>query len=412
LSGFQHPPRPRAVAAGNAVWGAAQRAGIARTSLAEDSLIRAARRSSGLHDFVDDSFREPMRRVLEALETEAQLHPIGRVTMRHTLIRTLVNRLRLELECDLHPEIRDWPVTSPVFIVGVQRTGTTLLHRLLTCEPSLRPLLSWEALNPAPYPGTTEFGGRDPRMRLAEMAERGARYMAPQFFAIHPIEAHEPEEDVLVMDLSFFSPTVEASMRVPDYAEWFQSVDQRPAYRYLKRVIQLLLWQRDGRYLGKTPHHLEQLDALLEVFPDAKIIQTHRDPMKVVPSFCSMMTHGRRIFSDAVDPREVGAQLSEKAVRAVNGSMAARERLGPESFLDVAYRDLVSDPLKEIRRIYDFIGTDFGPEAERSMQGWLGQNPQNKHGVHRYQLSDFGIDRDELNRRFGDYRERFGIEPE
>lgn len=410
MSGFRHARRPRPVSALNAVWGAAQGIGVGRTSLAESSLIAAARRASGLHYLGDESIREPMRRMLEALEQEARLHPLGRFVVRLTLIRTLVNRLRLERECDLHPEIRDWPVASPVFIVGLQRTGTTLLHRLLTCEPSLRPLLSWEALNPAPFPGGySRPGGRDPRMRPAEIAERGARYLAPEFFAIHPIEAHEPEEDVLIMDLSFISPTVEASMRVPSYASWFQSVDQRPAYRYLKRVIQLLSWQRDGRWLGKTPHHLEQLDALLTVFPDAKIIQTHRDPSRVVPSFCSMMSHARRIFSDDVDPHEVGAQLFEKAERAVTRSMQVREQMSSDSFLDVAYTELVSDPLKEIRRIYDFIGTELAPQTEEAMQRWLAGNPQNKHGVHRYSASDFGLDERELSRRFEPYRERYAI---
>ena len=408
MSGFQHARRPRPVTALNTAWAAAQRVGVGRTSLAESSLIAAARRSSGLHYFGDESFREPMRRMLDALENEARLHPLGRFTARQTLIRSLVNRLRLERECDLHPEIRETPVAAPVFIVGLQRTGTTLLHRLLTCEPSLRPLLSWEGLNPAPFPGAKP-GARDPRMRMAELAERGARYLAPEFFAIHPIEAHEPEEDVLIMDLSFMSPTVDVSMRVPSYSAWFREVDQRPAYLYLERAIQLLSWQKGGRYLGKTPHHLEHLDALLEVFPDAKIIQTHRDPSRVVASFCSMMSHGRRIFSDQVDPREVGAQLSEKAVRAVTDSMQMREKLDPSSFLDVAYAELVSDPMKQIRRIHEFIGAELAPETEQAMQRWLGGNPQNKHGVHRYRLSDFGVDADELSRRFEPYREHYGI---
>ena len=278
--------------------------------------------------------------------------------------------------------------------------------------PSLRPLLSWEALNPAPYPGTTEFGGRDPRMRLAEMAERGARYMAPQFFAIHPIEAHEPEEDVLVMDLSFFSPTVEASMRVPDYAAWFQSVDQRPAYRYLKRVIQLLLWQRDGRYLGKTPHHLENLPALLEVFPGAKVIVTHRDPAKVVPSFCSMMAHGRRLFSDAVNLLDVGRQFHAKQLKGVTDAMNARRTLPTESFIDVHYADLMADPINEVRRIYDFLGYELLPETVETMNAFRLSNPKNRHGTHRYTPEDFGLTRVQLDRDFTPYREHFGVAQE
>ena len=138
----------------------------------------------------------------------------------------------------------------------------------------------------------------------------------------------------------------------------------------------------------------------------------HRDPSRVVPSFCSMMSHGRRIFSDDVDPHEVGAQLFEKALRAVTRSMQVREQFGSDSFLDVAYAELVSDPLKQIRRIYDFIGTELVPEAEEAMQHWLDGNPQNKHGVHRYRASDFGLDESELDRRFEPYRERYGIPAE
>ena len=385
---------------------------MGRTPLDEASLIAAARRESGLQEFVDESFREPLRRLLVSLNEEAELHPLGRMLLRQSLVRALVNRLRLEDLCGRHPEIPEQPVREPVFILGLQRTGTTLLHRLLTCEPALRPLLSWEALNPAPFPGVVTPGARDPRMRLAELAERGLRYLAPEFFAIHPVEAHAPEEDVLLLDLSFMSPTADATLRVPRYSAWLRDTDQRPAYRYLRRVIQLLLWQRPGRWLGKTPHHLENLDVLLDVFPDAKIIQTHRDPVRVVASFASMMAHGRAIFSAHVDPREVGAQLAEKAVRAVTHASSVRERAAAGSFHDVAYADLLADPLEEIRRIYDFLGLPLAPATEASMQGWIAANPQNRRGVHRYQLEDFGLDRQQLAPRFEPYRTRFGVAAE
>ena len=403
---FRQPRFPPPVRAVLGAWKGFERLGVGRVSLAEASLLAAARRSSGLHHFVDESFRTPMRRMLASLEEEAQLHPLGRMAMRQMLVRTLVNRLRLEDLCDRHPEIAELPVAAPVFIVGLQRTGTTLLHRLLTCEPTLRALLSWEALNPAPFPGRH---GRDPRIGQAERMQRGLRYLAPEFFAIHPVEAHAPEEDVLLLDLSFVSPTVDATLRVPSYSAWMRELDQRPAYRTLRRAIQLLLWQRGGRWLGKTPHHLENLDVLLDVFPDAKIIHTHRDPLRVVASFCSMMAHGRSVFSEPVDLDEVGAQFGAKAVRAVNLAMELRDRVGSDSFLDVAYGDLVADPLKEMRRIYDFIGLSLAAETESAMQRWIGGNPQNKHGVHRYRLEDFGLDRERLGREFEPYRDRFGI---
>jgi hypothetical protein len=409
---FRPAPLPRPVRGALAAWRALQRVGVARVPLDEASLVAAARRASGLHAFVDESFREPLRRLLTALEEEAGLHPLGRMMLRHSLVRALVNRLRLEDLNDRHPEIAEHPVEAPVFIVGLQRTGTTLLHRLLTCEPRLRPLLSWEALSPAPFPGRRARGDRDPRVRLAETAERGLRYVAPEFFAIHPVEAHAPEEDVLLLDMSFVSPSADATLRVPTYSAWLRDVDQRPAYRYFRRLIQLLLWQRQGRWLGKTPHHLENLDALLEVFPNARIIHTHRDPVRVVASFCSMITHGRALFSDRVDPREVGAQLGAKAVRAVTRAMEVRDHAGGDAFLDVTYPDLVSDPLKEIRRITDFVGLSLEPETEGAMQDWIAGNPQNKHGVHRYRLEDFGLDRLRLEKDFEPYRSRFGIRSE
>jgi len=396
-------------------WRALERFGVARAPLGEASLVAAARRASGLQDFADESFRDPLRRLLTSLEQEARLHPLGRMLLRQSLVRALVNRLRLEDLSARHPEIRELLVEAPVFIVGLQRTGTTLLHRLLTCEPRLRPLLSWEALNPAPFPSTRKLSrrrthpGRDPRMRLAETAERGLRYLAPDFFAIHPVEAHAPEEDVLLLDLTFVSPTADATLRVPSYSAWLRDTDQRPAYRYFRRIIQLLLWQRPGRWLGKTPHHLENLDVLQGVFPDAKIIQTHRDPARVVASFCSMMAHGRALFSDRVDARELGAQLADRAVRAVTRAMAVREGASPDAFLDVAYADALADPMKEIRRIYDFLGLSLSPTTEASMQRWLAANPQDKRGVHRYRLEDFGLDAAELGRRFEPYRSRFGV---
>jgi hypothetical protein len=412
-SGFQAPrfPLPARLALGS--WRALARVGVGRTPLAEASLVAAARRASGLEDFVDESFREPLRRLLASLEGEARLHPLGRAMLRQTLVRALVNRLRLEDLCARNPEIAELPVEAPVFVVGLQRTGTTLLHRLLTCEPALRPLLSWEALNPAPFPGSAKDaasrGERDPRMRLAETAERGLRYLAPEFFAIHPVEAHAPEEDVLLLDLSFVSPTADATLYVPSYSAWIRDTDQRPAYRYFRRIIQLLLWQRAGRWLGKTPHHLENLDALLDVFPDAKVIQTHRDPVRVVASYASMMAHGRALFSDRVDVREVGHQLASRAVRAVTRAMEVRDRAPAESFLDLAYADFVADPIKQMRRIREFLGLYPTPGTEAKMQRYVDANPQNKLGVHRYRLEDFGLDRAELERAFEPYRNRFGI---
>jgi hypothetical protein len=406
---FESKPFPLPARLLHAAWRGAAKIGIGHSQLTEESLIRAARRTTGLHDFVDDSFRVPMRRMLHSLENEGGLHPLGRTAIRESLVRALVNRLRLEEACDRHPEIAEIEIKNPVFVVGLQRTGTTLLQRLLTCEPQLRSMAAWEGLNPAPFPKATDRLGRDPRIQLARNAERALLYLSPELFAIHPVIAEEPEEDIHLLDISFVSPAIDAIARAPSYQDWFRTVDQLPSYRYMRRLMQLLLWQRGGRWLGKTPHHLEYLDELLTVFPDAKIIITHRDPARTVASFCSMMAHSRMMFSDRTSPVEIGRQFSAKAIRAVERSMDARTRLDESAFLDVLYQDVVADPLKEVRRVYDFIGLDLAPTTEASMQAWLKSNTQTKHGVHGYRLEDFGLKREELDPHFEAYRARYGV---
>lgn len=398
----------------NVALGGLQRMGVGRSELTRESLVRSARRQSGLSDLGDDFddpvTRDALRRLLESLEDEASLHPFGRMVIRGTLVKSLVTRMRLVELCKRDPEIMDLPVERPVFIAGLARTGTTLLHRLLGCEPRLRPLLAWEGLTPAPVPGRIAKPGRpDPRVRLATTAERALRYLAPEFFAIHPAEADGYEEDVLLQDGSFMSPTVDATMPVPTYSAWLHSTDQTPMYRYFHRLVQLLLWQRPGSYLGKTPHHLENLPTLLAVFPGAKVIVTHRDPAKVVPSFCSMMAHGRRIFSNDLNLADVGRQFHAKQLVGVTDAMDARRALPSECFLDVHYADLMSDPMKEIRRIYDFIGWELTPRTEQAMDAYRRQNPKDKRGSHRYEPEHFGLSREDLDRDFGPYREHYGI---
>ncbi|MBW1883550.1 MAG: sulfotransferase, partial [Deltaproteobacteria bacterium] len=212
-----------------------------------------------------------------------------------------------------------------------------------------------------------------------------------------------------LLDVTFISGAVDASLHVPSYAKWIREIDQSGAYRYFRRLIQLLLWQRGGRYLGKTPHHLENLDALLEVFPDAKIIHTHRDPQQVVPSFSSMMAHAGAMLAKNVDPIRVGRRIFDQTANSAGRAIAVRDRAPTGCVIDVHYEDLLRDPLKEIRRIYDFVEMEFDAEVEAVMKTWLARNPKHKNGPHRYQLEDFGLDPGELDARFERYRERFEV---
>lgn len=404
---YDRPYRPRLIAAINAVGRAT---GPSRFDAA--ALMETARRKTGLSDFGDGSFRGRMDLLLDSIEKEARLHPWGRFIVRQNLVRFLSNRLRIEDAVKKHPEIMELPMEDPVFIVGLQRTGTTMLHRLLASDSAnFRFLASWEAINPAPLSGAAKSGKPDRgRLRVANLASRALKYMAPDFFAIHPIDTLDPEEDCLLFDYDFRSTVPEATMRVPLFSKWLEEQDHTDAYRYYRKVLRYLYWQNPhGRWILKTPQHMEHFDEIFSVFPDARIIQTHRDPARVVASFCSMVSHAYGVFSDEVDPVEIGRHWSRKALLMVGRSMDIRGRISAGRFIDVNYADLMSDQEGAVRRVYASLGLPFsGADAER-VHGWGTDNPQHKHGTHSYRLEDFGLTRAGIEKNFKPYRERFGI---
>jgi hypothetical protein len=397
---YRRPYRPRAIAIANRI---GARAPLPRFDL--ERLLEAARKRTGLSDFGDPSFREPLAVLLSSIEEEARLHPVGRLITRERLLGVLANRLRVSLALARDRRIERTPLEGPIVITGLQRTGTTLLHRVLASDPRLRWLASWEALHPAP------IEGRDRRQENARRAEKALAYLAPDFFAIHPVEALAPEEDVLLLDYAFRSTVPESTLRVPSYARWLEAQDQRPAYRYMATLLRVLGSQAGAgkRWLLKTPHHLEWLDVLFEVLPGTRVIWTHRDPTVTVGSFCSMIAHGRGVFSDEIDPHEIGRDWGRKIARLIDRAMDTRERAAGGTFHDVRYEALVRDPMSEVRRIYRFLDMELPREVEREMQRTLDASPQHRHGRHVYALEDFGLREGELRERFRAYRERFDL---
>jgi hypothetical protein len=419
---YRRPHRPLLFRGANLALGGLSRVGSRslRASLEESSLLEAAERTTGLLDYGDSSFREPFRKLLSSIESEAHLHPVGRHMVRERLVSNLANRMRIEEQFRRHPELEGSRVSAPIVIVGLQRTGTTLLHRLLAADRRVRSLASWEALAPAPLgkdDRPAANGSPDPRKANAALAERALRYLAPDFFAVHPVEAGAPEEDVLLLDLSFRSTVAEATLRVPSFSRWLEEQDQEPAYRMLERCLRLLQWQRPGteaselgentRWVLKTPHHLEWLEVLLGVFPNAKVIWTHRDPKTTVASFCSMVAHGRGVFSDRVDPIEIGQDWGRKVGRMIERAMAARDAAGERYFVDVHYDDLTKKPLEVMKRVYGELGMPYTKDTETVMKDLLRTHTQHRHGVHRYAMEDFGLSARGLDAQFEAYRQRF-----
>ena len=409
---YSTPHRPALIAALNRTLGAL---GIGCGEIDPEKLLNAASHTAALADYGSDDFMARLSILTASMNREALLTPTGRFMASRNIVRMLVNRLRIESAIKRDPCICDLPMQDPVFIIGLQRTGTTAMHRLIASDDEkFRHLASWEAINPAPYPGKENVPrDRDPRIFTARMGRRALEYLAPDFFAIHPVKELDPEEDCLLFDYDFWSTVPEATMRVPTYSLWLERQDHTAAYRYYKKVLSYLYSQhRQGRWILKTPQHMEHLNELFAVFPDARVIQTHRDPVRVIASFCSMIAHAYGIFSDEVDPAEIGRHWSAKAVLMVKRSLEARENYPPDRFIDIAYRDIVDDPESAVRKIYETLGLPFsGDDADR-IRGWKHDNPQHRFGRHRYRAKDFALDVSGLRKQFLEYTRRFKIPEE
>ena len=405
---YAHPYRPWPVATFNALARRTPRSGPLRRLDAE-RMIANARRRTGLEDLGDERCLTALRVLVRSINEEAELTPTGVLLQRQRLEGALANRLRVQQLLKRHPEIQELDLGKVVLITGLQRTGTTALHRLLASHPDMRALMSWEALNPAPLPGEGERGF-DRRLRRARMAERAIAFLAPAFFAVHPIDHDAPEEDILLLDLSFMSQTPEATMHVPSYAKWLEGQDHAPAYRDLLTLLKVLHWQRPAEHwVLKTPHHLEHLDVAFKTFPDLTVVQTHRDPQVALASFLSMVAHGRGVFSDRVDAKAIARHWTAKARRMVERAEAVRRQAGSDRFVDLLYQDLVRDPKAQLERIYRRAGIPFDAEAQAAAARTAARNPQHRHGKHIYNAAQFGLGCGALQEAFAAYQAHYHI---
>lgn len=374
-------------------------------------LDEASRREDGLCDFGDPAFREPLRRLLDALGSEARLHEAGRVAQGERIVGLLCNRLRAEDAIRRNPEILDERIEDPIVIVGLMRTGTTMLHRMIASDPRLLALRWYESRHPAPFRGVPP-SEPDPRIADAEREVEAMLGASPELLAAHPMDAHAPDEEILLVEHSFLSTNPHAFCNVPGFARWRDAQDLAPGYRLLDRLLRFLQWQKRRRGEGgrrwvlKTPFHLLHMEELLRAFPGARVVWTHRDPVQSVPSFASLIHTLRSTASDDVDPMLVGRQWSEIFARATERSLDAREAC-EERFLDVDYRELVADPLVQVARIHAFAGLSLPDEVRERMRRWAQENARDKRPVHRYTLERFGLDESALRHAFARYCERF-----
>src|SRR5260370_16694017 len=348
---------------------ALEKIGIRATAPSAAELIDKAKRRCGLEDFGGGEFFEPLSRLLQSCHREARLNVIGKMALRGDVVRILGNRLLLERDRRIYPEIAQQTIREPLFIVGLPRSGTTLLHILLAADPAHRAPLTWEVMSPSP-PSSKD------RPRLIRQAARNLamlRWMAPTCESVHATGAELPQECVSLMSQTFMSDQFDTMYNVPTYRAWFFNQDLRSAYEFYRRSMQHLQFRKSAeRWVLKAPAHMFAAPALLSTYPDARFVQIHRDPMEAVVSVSSLVTILRRVFSDAVDPVQIGRDALTYWSQALKTFMRARDQLPVSRVCDLRYDDVRRDPIAAAGRVYEHFGGAVSRAVEEPMVIALG----------------------------------------
>jgi hypothetical protein len=372
------------------------------------SLIDNARAATGLEDFGADGWREGLERYVAALDAEADLTELGTVATEAQIVANLTNRLRVTAWWAEHPELAAQRIERPMIVLGLPRTGTTLVSELLHRDPANRSLLRWEAGSSVPPPRAAEMA-TDPRVEEARANAGGMDALNPDFKAIHFEAPDGPTECVAVLSQDFKSLLWSVVTHVPSYDAWLLECDETSAYEYHRRVLALLQSQAPGRWALKTPHHCLGVDALVALYPDARFVMTHRDPVTVMASVCSLTRSLSGTFSDADHGESIAETWTGIAQALVERTMTWRDAHGDERFVDIAYDDLVRDPVAAVVGAYEHHGERLSPQADAAMRRYVAEHPHGEHGRHEYRLAELGLDAAALDERFEPYRRRYEI---
>ncbi len=381
-------------------------------SLDPKQLFEEATAQSRLEDFGDPTFHDPFERTCRALDQEAGLNDAGRAAQHQRLVDSLITRARAEYWFERHPEILEERIEAPLVIVGLPRTGTTLLHRVIAADPSFDCALWYETRFPSP-PENWDWISEDPRIEQGKREVAETLAFVPELASVHPWDACQPDEEIMLMEPSFLTTMTEAYTDVPEFGKWRLGQSQRPSYVALERSLKLLQWQHRRldrareRWVLKAPVHMKDMALLFETFPDVTVVQTHRDPLQSIPSICSLNHYLWQLGADEPDPVSAGTEWSRIFRDGVNACTAFRDAGHDGRFLDIQFLDTVKDPIGVVQRIYDFIGKPLTPLATDQMRQWTDDNAREKRPPHAYTLEKFGLSEEGIDRDFGAYRERF-----
>lgn len=373
-----------------------------------ENLERAARERTGLADFGPPEYREALAVLLDSALAEGRMNHAGRETLAATATDHLVNRLEIQDWLTRHPEIEDERIAPPLIVASGPRTGTTAAGFLLGCDPDNRSLLTWEARRPCPPP-ERETADRDPRIEASRPESESEETLA--FRRIHIGRVDGPDECHYLLSNAFYSPHYVHLINTPRQYTWAtRECDMRVGYRYHEQQLKLLQWRnRRERWALKNPPHLLYNEELYAVYPEATLVHIHRDPVEVLGSICSLTRIMRRRSSDDVRDHEIGRHMLEMIVDSMDRTLAFRNTHPDVRVADIPYREFVETPVVAMRRVYDAAGLRLTGVAEERMTRWAKENPPGLHGVHDYDLSEYGVEPGELRERLGRYCERFDV---
>lgn len=370
----------------------------------------AAIKKTGLSDFGDYFNQEGLQRVVHAYNTESHLSTLGRLTAKNMLEDNLVNLLRVEDTIKQRPEIAEAAIKKPIFILGLPRTGSTILQELLSLDNNHRFVLSWEASEPYP-PATQDTVKTDPRIAQVNKQLEMTEVLMPNLKAIHFSDAELPQECAIFMAWSFFFDHFSTMAECPHYRDWYLKADAVQGYEWHKRVLQYYQSNYSKpRWVLKAPQHIRFLETIFQVYPDACVIQTHREPYKTMPSLASLIYTTRSALTTDIDPHHVGQ--TELAVWSylIQCGVDARENLNKEDqIFDFYFEDTIKDPLPSIERLYEQFNLELSAETAKVMREHMANKPMGKHGKHSYSLEQFGMSRQMVDDAFVDYRKKFNM---
>jgi hypothetical protein len=375
--------------------------------LTVDSLKKEACRTARLQEWGDEDFHLPLEKMIQCFKDKycPTKNKVMYLYFQNAMRSILVNRLYIRDNYKSHPEILHVHLHRPLFIVGLARTGSTLLHRLISQELSCRVLLYWEMNHPFIGPNVG-LNHEKLSIKLAQLKIKEIYSRLPDLFHIHEIKATEPEECNILMRHTFCSLYLASEWNLPRYAQWLVNHDMTASYRYYRKLLHLLLWHKPGDFLAlKCPSHLLKLNAILDVFPDANIVWLHRHPAKSIPSYLNLLSV---FWGNELNNKTFIQFILDYSQRSLDMGMEMEKKLNPAQLLNLPYKELVEDPTAVILKIYNYFNYKIASNMESNMRKWLKENPRYKHGVHQYSLEKFALKEADIKERFSRYFNEYG----